>query len=95
MAYALPLLGILAIVMFYSTLAPVVMSGAGVGEALAACMWTVITIGVYYYLITYLPYLTDAALQTFVQWGLAPAGAFTLGDFLLPSCIIRAGWTAA
>jgi type IV secretory pathway TrbL component len=55
----------------------------------------VVTIGVYYYLITHLPYLTDAALQTFVQWGLAPTGAFTLGDFLLPSRIIRAGWTAA
>jgi type IV secretion system protein TrbL len=96
MAYAIPLLGALAIMRFYTTMAPVVASGAGMGDALGTCLWTLIIIGIYYYLLVNLEALIDAALNTFVQWGLAPGrGAFSLGDFLLPSRLIRAGWKAS
>jgi type IV secretion system protein TrbL len=96
MAYAIPLLGALAVIRFYVTMAPAVASGAGLGDALGACLWSMIVIGVYFYLLVNLEALTDAALNTFVTWGLAPSGGtFSLGDFLLPSRLIRAAWTAS
>lgn len=96
MAYAIPLLGALAVIRFYTTMAPVVAGGAGLGDALGTCLWTILIIGIYYYLLVNLESLIDAALNTFVQWGLAPGrGAFSLGDFLLPSRLIRAGWKAS
>jgi type IV secretion system protein TrbL len=94
-AYGIPLLSALAIIVFYVTIAPVVISGAGAGDAIGFLFWVTMKIGVYYWLIINLPYLTNLALQTFIEWGLAPSGAFTLGDFLLPSRMIRAGWVAA
>jgi type IV secretory pathway TrbL component len=96
MAYAIPLLGALAVIRFYATMAPVVASGAGLGDALGTCLWTLLIIGIYYYLLVNLEPLIDAGLNTFVTWGLAPGhGAFSLGDFLLPSRLIRAGWIAS
>jgi type IV secretion system protein TrbL len=96
MAYAIPLLGALAVIKFYVTMAPVIASGAGLGDALGACLWTMIVIGIYLYLLVNLEALIDAALNTFITWGLAPAqGTFSLGDFLLPSRLIRAAWTAS
>jgi P-type conjugative transfer protein TrbL len=94
--FSLPLLGILGSIMFYLVMSQVLMGGAGAGDALAVFVWKCVLIGGFYWLILNLPFILDAALQTFVQWGLAPAGAtFSLGDFLVPSRIVRAGWTAS
>jgi len=96
MAYAIPLLGALAVIRFYTTIAPLVASGGGLGDALGTCLWTILIIGIYYYLLVNLEALIDAALNTFIHWGLAPGrGAFSLGDFLVPSRLIRAGWKAS
>jgi type IV secretory pathway TrbL component len=96
LAYSLPLLAVFAVIYFYVNMAPVVMGGAHMGDALAGLVWTALKIGIFYWLVISLYNLTLAAFQTFVQWGLAGTGAaLTVDDMAHPSSIIDAGFAAA
>lgn len=96
-AFSIPLLALLAVIRYYVGMSEVVMSGgAGLGDAIGTMLWILLAIGVFHWFLLNLPAILDAALNTFVQWGLAPSGgAFSLGDFLLPSRMIRSWWTGA
>jgi P-type conjugative transfer protein TrbL len=96
-ASSIALLTVFGIIYFYTHFPAVVMGGAHVGDALASLLWTVLRIGVFYYLVYHLYGLTFAAFLTFIQWGLAGTGGQTLtvDDMLHPSRIIDAGFAAA
>ena len=94
--YALPLLALLGMIYLLLRLADVVVRGGALNDLLATCIWTLVKIGVFYWIIVVFRELTLAALDTFVTWGLAPSGGqFGLPDFLQPSRIVDAGFTAA
>jgi type IV secretory pathway TrbL component len=92
----LGLLSLLAVLKYYPAMGEVLAGGAGTGDALAMVLWTAIKLGVWVYLVTHWQEIWLAALNTFVQWGLAPAGGvFTLDAFLHPSKIIDSGYVVA
>jgi P-type conjugative transfer protein TrbL len=94
--YALPLLGLLGLIYLVLRLAEVVVRGGSLNDLLATFIWTLVKIGVFYWIIVVFRELALAALDTFVTWGLAPGGGqFGLPDFLQPSRIVDAGFTAA
>jgi P-type conjugative transfer protein TrbL len=94
--YALPLLGILGAIYLTLALCDVVLRGAPLNDFLATFTWTLVKIGIFYWIIVIFRDLSLAALETFVQWGLAPGdGQFGLPDFLNPSSIVDAGFKAA
>jgi P-type conjugative transfer protein TrbL len=96
--YALPLLAILATIAFYLQLGPLVASGgAGAGDAVASALLMAVRIGVFYWLLVKLAPLAEAALLTFLQWGIAPTGGgVSAATFLAPSKVLdvgfRLGW---
>ena len=67
---------------------PVVLGG---GDGLAPALLIVVRIGVFYFLTVSLGALSIAALNTFLQWGAAPGGAFPGAAFLSPSTIVACG----
>jgi P-type conjugative transfer protein TrbL len=94
--YALPLLGVLGLIYLTLRLAEVVIRGGALNDLLATVVWTLVKLGVFYWIIVIFRDLALAALNTFVLWGLAPGGGqFGLSDFLRPSSIVDAGFTAA
>jgi P-type conjugative transfer protein TrbL len=94
--YALPLLGLLGAIYLTLRIAETVVRGESLNDLLATFIWTLVKIGVFYWIIVIFRDLALAALDTFVTWGLAPSGGqFGLGDFLRPSSIVDAGFTAA
>ena len=94
--YALPLLALLGLIYLLLRLAEVVVRGGALNDLLATLIWTLVKIGVFYWIIVVFRDLALAALNTFVTWGLAPGGGqFGLPDFLQPSRIVDAGFTAA
>jgi P-type conjugative transfer protein TrbL len=94
--YALPLLALLGMIYLLLRLAEVVVRGGALNDLLATFIWTLVKIGVFYWIIVVFRELALAALDTFVTWGLAPGGGqFGLPDFLQPSRIVDAGFTAA
>jgi type IV secretory pathway TrbL component len=77
-------------------LCDVVLRGASLNDLLATFVWTLVKIGVFYWIIVIFRDLSLAALETFVTWGLAPGGGqFGLPDFLNPSSVVDAGFRAA
>jgi P-type conjugative transfer protein TrbL len=94
--YALPLLALLGLIYLLLRLSEVVVRGGALNDLLATVIWTVVKIGVFYWIIVVFRDLALAALNTFVTWGLAPSGGqFGLPNFLQPSRIVDAGFTAA
>jgi len=94
--YSLGLLLILATIAFYARLGPLLAHGsAGVGESLAQTLLTLITTGVFYFLLFHLPTLATAAFDTFLLWGLAPAGGVSAASFRQPSGIVDTGFRIA
>jgi P-type conjugative transfer protein TrbL len=94
--YALPLLGLLGLIYLTLRLAEVVIRGGALNDLLVTLVWTLVKLGVFYWIIVIFRDLALAALNTFVLWGLAPGGGqFGLSDFLRPSSIVDAGFTAA
>src|SRR5437870_4090456 len=74
-AYSLPLLGVFALIAFYVHVGPLVASsGASVGDAVASVLLSALKTGVFYWLLVNLSPLATAAFDTFLQWGIAPAG---------------------
>src|SRR6266446_4222462 len=74
-SYSLPLLGVFAVIAFYVQLAPLVMSGGvGTGDAVASVVLTMVKAGIFYWLLVNLAGIATAAFDTFLQWGIAPAG---------------------
>jgi P-type conjugative transfer protein TrbL len=94
---SLPLLGIFAIIAFYSTMNELMLSGgAGAGDALATTLLHTIKFGIFYWLLVNLVPLTTAAFQTFFGWGLAPAGSRDLAARMLsPSFLLDIGFRIA
>ncbi|SRR6266542_674024 len=71
--YSLPLLGVFALIAFYTQVGPLVASGAASpGDAVASVLLTALKIGVFYWLLVNLSPLATAAFLTFLQWGIAP-----------------------
>lgn len=92
-AYSLPLLAVLAAIHLYQTWGAQVAYGAGLGDALAGSALLLIRIGIFYWGLTHLWTMAEAALHTFIQWGAqAGGGTFTVADFLSPSRIWEMGW---
>jgi type IV secretory pathway TrbL component len=98
--YALPLLGVLGAIYLVLSLCDVVLRGGSLNDLLASFIWTLIKwtlikIGIFYWIIVIFRDLVLAALDTFVTWGLAPSGGqFGLPNFLQPSSIVDAGFVA-
>jgi P-type conjugative transfer protein TrbL len=94
--YALPLLGLMGLIYLLLRISEVVVRGGSLNDLLATFIWTLVKIGVFYWIIVIFRDLALAALDTFVTWGLAPGGGqFGLADFLRPSSIVDAGFRAA
>jgi len=72
-SYSLLLLAAFATIYFFVAMWPIIMSGYMLAEALAGFIWIILRIGVFYWLVFNLYGLTQAAFQTFMQWGLASA----------------------
>ena len=95
-AYALPLLGVLGAIYLVLAISNGVLIGASLNEMLSTFTWTLLKIGLFYWIIVIFRELALAALETFVTWGLAPGGGqFGLPHFLNPSKIVDAGFVAA
>ncbi len=96
-AYSLPLLGVFALIALYTQMAVVVASGGtSAGDALASVLLTAVKIGVFYWLLVNLAPMGVAAFQTFLQWGMTPAGnALVTQRFLQPSLVLDVGFKAA
>ena len=90
--YSLGILAFCGIITYFSSLWPVVLGG---GDGLAAVLWICLRIGLFYFLTISLGALSIAALNTFLQWGAAPGGAFPAAAFLSPSTILEIGFRAA
>jgi type IV secretion system protein TrbL len=94
--YALPLLAVLGAIYLVLVLSETVLRGSSLNDLLATFIWTLVKIGVFYWIIVIFRDLALAALDTFVTWGLAPSGGqFGIPDFLHPSKIVDAGFVAA
>src|SRR5438128_1527313 len=80
--YSLPLLGVFAIIAFYEHLGPSLASGgAGVGDALAGTLLTLVKTGVFYWILLHFAEIATAAFDTFLGWGIATSGTFSAASF--------------
>jgi type IV secretory pathway TrbL component len=77
-------------------LSEVVLHGGSLNELMATLIWSAVKVGVFFWIIVMFRDIALAALNTFVGWGLVPSGGqFGLPNFLNPSSIVDAGFTAA
>jgi len=87
-------LGVLALIAWYTTYRYTVFSsGAGLSEAMAGAILTMITFGVTMWIITNLPAMTDALYRAFATWG--SGGAISPDDLLNPAAIVDQGFQQA
>jgi type IV secretory pathway TrbL component len=95
--FALPILGVCAIISYYREYSQTVMSsGAGLGDALAHALTLIFAAGCYVFLLTKLFAITQAALDTVFFWGLTGAGGgVSSAQLTAPSFIFVAGMQAA
>ena len=90
----LAILGVIAVIAWYTTYRYTVFStGAGLSEAMAGAILTMITFGVTMWIITNLPAMTDALFRTFASWG--SGGALSPDDLLNPAAIADQGFQQA
>jgi type IV secretion system protein TrbL len=96
-AYSLPLLLVFATIAFYLQVGSGLMSGAvAVADALGGLLLLVLKIGVFYWLLVFLPQWTTAAYETFLLWGAAPTAAtFSNATFFQPSALVNLGFAVA
>src|SRR5687768_15856725 len=78
--YALPLFAVLGAIYLVLVLSEMALRGLSLNDLLATFIWTLVKIGVFYWIIVIFRDLALAALDTFVTWGLAPSG----GQFGIP-----------
>ena len=71
--YALPLLAVLGLIYLTLRLAEVVIRGGALNDLLATVVWTLVKLGVFYWIIVIFRDLALAALNTFVHLGVARA----------------------
>src|SRR5437870_1064574 len=94
--YSIPLLGVLAIIHFYAVVGPALASGgAHAGDALAGAVLVLIKAGVFFWLLVELSSITNAALETFLQWGAAAGGNASGATFLSPGNVLTIGFRIA
>ena len=62
---------------------------------MASVLLSALKTGVFYWLLVNLSPLATAAFDTFLQWGIAPAGGVSAATFQAPSQIINLGFRAA
>jgi len=88
--------GVFAIIAFYVQIGPLLAGGgSGTGEALASLL-LVLKIGIFDWILFNFSSIATAAFDTFLQWGLSPAGVqLSAGTFQQPSVIVDLGFTAA
>src|SRR6516164_9466890 len=87
-------LGVLALIAWYTTYRYTVFSsGAGLSEAMAGAILSMITFGVTMWIITNLPAMTDALYRAFATWG--SGGALSPDDLLNPAAIADQGFQQA
>ena len=90
-AAANTLLGVFAVIAWYTTYRYTVFSsGAGLSEAMAGAILSMITFGVTLWIITNLPAMTDALYRTFAYWG--SGGSISPDDLLNPAAIVDQGF---
>jgi type IV secretion system protein TrbL len=73
----------------------VAQGGAGVGDALASGLLTVVKIGIFHWLMTNYAQLATAAFDTFLTWGVSVGGDFSRATFTSPSAIVNRGFRSA
>jgi P-type conjugative transfer protein TrbL len=94
--FSIPLLGVFAIIAFYVQLGPLLASGSvATGDVLASVLLSLVKAGVFYWLLSNLQAVAIAAFNTFLQWGMAPAGSASGQTFLSPSTVIDVGFRIA
>src|SRR5712691_6547274 len=95
-AFSLPLLGVFAIIAFYVHMGPLVASGSvNSGDALASVLLLAVKMGIFYWLLIYLAPIATAAMETFLQWGMAAASTpISSATMMQPSTIIDLGFKA-
>jgi type IV secretion system protein TrbL len=87
-------LAVLALIAWYTTYRYTVFSsGAGLSEAMAGAILSMITFGVTMWIITNLPAMTDALYRAFATWG--SGGALSPDDLLNPAAIVDQGFQQA
>jgi type IV secretion system protein TrbL len=91
------LLGVFAIIAFYVQLGPLLASGgASTGDTVASVLLSVLKTGGFYWLLVNFAPIATAAFETFLQWGLTPAGVGVSGDtFTAPSALVNLGFRVA
>jgi type IV secretion system protein TrbL len=96
-AFALPILGVCALISYYREYSQTVMSsGAGLGDALAHALVLIFATGCYILILTHLFPIAQAALDTVFYWGLLGAGGgVSSAQLTAPSFIFLAGMQAA
>jgi type IV secretion system protein TrbL len=94
--YSLGLLGAFGLLHFYISMSLGLTGYIPLGEALARFLWTLVKIGIFYWIITNLyDLLWGGLFLTFAKWGADAGGGFGLTDFLNPSAIVTQGFKAA
>jgi len=84
------------VIAFYAQLGPALAQGGiGASDALAGFLLTIVKIGVFEWLLVHLVDLTDAAFDTFLQWGASAGGNFASASFLNPAAIADTGFRLA
>jgi len=91
--FALPLLGVLGLIAFYWELGPkLLLSGAGLGDALAGTLLHLPLVGAGYWIVVNLVPMADAAFTTFLGWGASVTGStFTATQLGKPSIMMQMG----
>ena len=92
-AFGLGVVASLLIWSYTSKDARMASSGAGLSEAMAGAILTMITFGVTMWIITNLPAMTDALYRAFATWG--SGGAISPDDLLNPAAIVDQGFQQA
>jgi type IV secretory pathway TrbL component len=95
--YSIPLLGAFSLIAFSTQMWPLLCSGSGaVADSLAATLLSMVKFGLFFWMLVNLAEMTNAALETFFLWGMAPsATALSLDTYKQPSIIIDLGFQVA
>lgn len=91
--YSVPILGFAALIAYCTAMWPMLLGG---GDALGPVLLMAIRIGIFYWLSVGLAAISLAAFDSFLFWGTLPSGGiFSGAQFLHPSSLVDAGFTAA
>jgi type IV secretion system protein TrbL len=95
--YSIGLLSAFGLLHFYLSMSLGLTGYIPIGEALARFLWTIVKIGIFYWLMTSLyDLIWNGAFRTFMVWGQsAGGGGFGEASFLDPATIVQQGFAAA